>query len=61
MNGILTQYMMRSILAMTALVLLVLLALAGLFEFIAELDYTQGDYQTLQVVLYSLLRLPQRA
>ena len=61
MNGILTQYMMRSILAMTALVLLVLLALAGLFEFIAELDDTQGDYQTLQVVLYSLLRLPQLA
>ena len=52
---------MRSILAMTALVLLVLLALAGLFEFIAELDDTQGDYQTLQVVLYSLLRLPQLA
>jgi lipopolysaccharide export system permease protein len=60
-NGILTQYMMRSILAMTAMVLLVLLALAGLFEFIAELDDTQGDYQTLQVLLYSLLRLPQLA
>ncbi|MGI9270423.1 MAG: LPS export ABC transporter permease LptG [Woeseiaceae bacterium] len=61
MNSILTQYMMRSILAMTAMVLLVLLALAGLFEFIAELDDTQGDYQTPQVVLYSLLRLPQLA
>jgi lipopolysaccharide export system permease protein len=60
-NGILTQYMMRSILAMTALVLLVLLALAGLFEFIAELDDTQGDYQTPQVVLYTMLRLPQLA
>ena len=61
MNGILTQYMMRAILSMTAMVLLVLLALAGLFEFIAELDDTQGDYQTPQVVLYSLLRLPQLA
>jgi lipopolysaccharide export system permease protein len=61
MNGILTQYMMRSILAMTALVLLVLLALAGLFEFIAELDDTKGDYQTPQVVLYTMLRLPQLA
>ena len=40
-NGILTQYMMRTILAMTALVLIVLLALAGLFEFIAELDDTR--------------------
>jgi len=61
MNSILTQYLMRAIFATTALVLLVLLALAGLFEFIAELDDTQGDYQTPQVVLYSLLRLPQLA
>ena len=44
MNGILSQYMMRTILASTALVLVVLLALAGLFEFIAELDDTPaGD------------------
>lgn len=61
MNGILSQYMMRSILAATALVLLVLLALAGLFEFIAELDDTQGDYQTPRVILYTMLRLPQLA
>ncbi len=58
MNGILTQYLTRAIFASTAMVLLVLLALAGLFEFIAELDDTRGDYQTPQVVLYSLLRLP---
>ena len=61
MNGILTQYLMRTILLTTAMVLLVLLALAGLFEFIAELDDTQGDYQTPQAILYSLLRLPQLA
>ncbi|MDH3431011.1 MAG: LPS export ABC transporter permease LptG [Gammaproteobacteria bacterium] len=61
MNGILSQYMMRTILAMTALVLVVLLALAGLFEFIAELDDTQGDYQTPRVILYTALRLPQLA
>jgi lipopolysaccharide export system permease protein len=60
-NGILTQYLMRTILTTTALVLLVLLALAGLFEFIAELDDTQGDYQTAQAVLFALLRLPQLA
>jgi lipopolysaccharide export system permease protein len=60
-NGILTQYLMRTILMTTALVLLVLLALAGLFEFIAELDDTQGDYQTAQAVLFALLRLPQLA
>jgi lipopolysaccharide export system permease protein len=60
-NGILSQYMMRAILATTSLVLVVLLALAGLFEFIAELDDTRGDYQTPRVILYTLLRLPQLA
>lgn len=60
-NSILSQYLMRTILAGTALVLLVLLALAGLFEFIAELDDTQGDYQTPQAVLYVALRLPNLA
>ena len=61
MTGILSQYMMRTILASTALVLIVLLALAGLFEFIAELDDTKGDYQTTQAVLYIALRLPNLA
>ncbi len=61
MTGILSQYMMRTILSSTALVLVVLLALAGLFEFIAELDDTQGDYQTAQAILYTLLRLPNLA
>jgi lipopolysaccharide export system permease protein len=60
-SGILSQYLMRSIVASTALVLVVLLALAGLFEFIAELDDTRGDYQTPRVILYTLLRLPQIA
>lgn len=58
MNGLLTQYMMRSILASTALVMVVLLALAGLFEFIAELDDIKNDYQTPQAILFSILRLP---
>ena len=61
MNAILSQYLLRTILAATALVLVVLLALAGLFEFIGELDDTQGDYQTPRIVLYTLLRLPQLA
>lgn len=61
MNGILTQYMMRTILTSTALVLVVLLALAGLFEFIAELDDTQAGYQTPQVILFAALRLPNLA
>ncbi len=58
MSGILSQYMMRAILASTALVMVVLLALAALFEFIAQLDDVQNDYQTAQVVLFALLRLP---
>ena len=61
MNSILSQYMMRTIMTSTALVLVVLLALAGLFEFIAELDDTQGNYQTPQAILYTALRLPNLA
>lgn len=59
--NILSQYLLRTILASTALVLVVLLALAGLFEFIAELDDIQGDYQTPQAILYTALRLPNLA
>ena len=61
MNNILSQYMLRTIMTSTALVLVVLLALAGLFEFIAELDDTQGNYQTPQAILYTALRLPNLA
>ena len=59
--SLLSTYMMRTILASTGLVLVVLLAIAGLFEFIAELDDLQGDYQTPQAILYSVLRLPNLA
>ena len=59
--NLLSLYMMRTIIASTALVLVVLLALAGLFEFIAELDDLQGDYQTPQAILFSALRLPNLA
>jgi len=58
MNGILSQYLMRTIIASTALVLVVLLAIAGLFDFIAELDDTQGNYQTPQAILFTALTLP---
>ena len=61
MTGLLSQYMMRTILASTAMVLVVLLALAGLFDFIAELDDTNGDYGTAQAILYTALRLPNLA
>ena len=59
--NLLSAYMMRTILATTALVLVVLLALAGLFEFIAQLDDIKGDYQTPQVILFTALRLPNLA
>ncbi len=58
MTGILMQYMMRTILISTALVMVVLLALAGLFELIAELDDVQNNYQTQQAILYAALRMP---
>ena len=61
MNGILSQYLMRTILVSTALVMTVLLALAGLFELIAELDDVRNDYQTPQAILYAALRLPNLA
>ena len=61
MTGVLSQYLMRTILTATALVLVVLLALAGLFEFIAELEDLQADYRTPQAILYAALRLPNLA
>lgn len=43
------------------MVLIVLLAIAGLFEFIAEIDDARGDYQTPQAIMYTLLRMPNLA
>lgn len=50
---------MRAILLSTVLVLMVFLALAGLFEFIGQLDSTQGSYGIPQALLFAALRLPQ--
>lgn len=57
--SLLSGYLMRVILTSTLLVMLVLLALAGLFEFIGQLDSAQGNYGIPQALLFSLLRLPQ--
>jgi lipopolysaccharide export system permease protein len=57
--SLLANYLMRAILTSTMLVMLVLLALAGLFEFIGQLDSTQGEYGVPQALLYAVLRLPQ--
>jgi lipopolysaccharide export system permease protein len=61
MTGILSQYLMRTILTSTALVLVVLLALAGLFEFISQLEDIEGSYKTPQAILFAALRLPNLA
>ncbi len=57
--NLLSIYLMRAIISSTLLVLMVLLALAGLFEFIGQLDSTQGDYGTPQALLFAVLRMPQ--
>lgn len=58
MNSILGGYLTRIVLVSSLMVLAVLLALAGLFEFIAELEDIRNDYQLPQVISYALLRLP---
>jgi lipopolysaccharide export system permease protein len=57
--SILTVYLLRTILTSTLLVLMVLLALAGLFEFIGQLDNVGGNYGVPQALMFSVLRLPQ--
>ena len=61
MMSILSGYLMRTLLVSTLLVLMVLLALATLFEFISELANNMGDYGVPQALLYSVLRLPPLA
>ncbi len=58
MNSILGAYLSRIVLSTTLMVLVVLLALAGLFEFIAELEDLENDYGAPQAILYAALRLP---
>jgi lipopolysaccharide export system permease protein len=57
--GILSTYLMRTIVVSTLLVLAVLLALATLFEFIGELDNQMGDYGIPEARVFCVLRLPQ--
>ncbi len=58
MNSILGAYLSRIVLSSTAMVIVVLLALAGLFEFIAELEDVKNDYQAPQAITFAALRLP---
>jgi len=60
--NILDRYIIRRILGLTALVLVVVLALAVLFTFIGEQgDTGQGRYTALEAFWYSLMSLPQQA
>lgn len=60
--NILDRYIVRRILAMTALVMAVIIALAVLFTFIAEQgDTGTGHYGSLDALWFSLMSVPQQA
>jgi len=61
MSAILSTYLARVILSSTLLVLVALLALAGLFEFIGQVDNLEGSFGISHALGYALLRLPQLA
>ncbi|MEL7539025.1 MAG: LPS export ABC transporter permease LptG [Pseudomonadota bacterium] len=57
--SILGRYLIRTVLSTTLLVLLVLLAIAGFVEFVAQLDDVgEGDFTVRSALLYAVLRLP---
>ena len=53
-------YVMRTVGGAMFLVMMVVLSLDVIFAFIAELDDTRNDYQTLQALWYVFLTLPRR-
>ncbi|SDW54247.1 LPS export ABC transporter permease LptG [Marinobacter mobilis] len=53
-------YVMRTVGGAMFLVMVVVLSLDLIFAFIAELDDTRGDYQTLQALMHVFLTLPRR-
>ncbi len=56
---ILNRYLIRAVLTSTALVLTVLLAIAGFVEFVGQLDTVgEGDFGIGSALAYSALRLP---
>lgn len=58
---ILQRYIAKSILSSTLLVLIVLLALYGFMDFIAELDdFGQGNYGLADIAIYMALTMPKR-
>ena len=53
-------YVMRTVGGAMFLVLVVVLSLDLIFAFIAELEDTRNDYQTLEALWYVFLTLPRR-
>ncbi|MGB1271760.1 MAG: LptF/LptG family permease, partial [Endozoicomonas sp.] len=56
----LDRYISLNVLASTVVVLLVLVFLEGLFSFLGQLDDVQGNYQTFDVFIYTLLMTPKK-
>ena len=56
----LDRYISMNVLAATAVVLLVLVFLEALFSFLGQLDDVQGNYQTLDVAIYTLFLIPKK-
>src|SRR5690554_2260330 len=54
------NYVMRTVGGAMFLVMVVVLSLDVIFAFIAELEDTRNDYQTLQALWYVALTLPRR-
>lgn len=59
---VIRRYLFRSIIGMIALVMAVLLGLAGFLEFVTQLDEIgTGNFGIFQTVIYTLLKLPNLA
>lgn len=56
----LDRYIARNVMAAMVVVLLVLVILESLFSFLAQLDDIRGNYQVLDVVVYTLLMIPKK-
>ncbi|MBS3802968.1 MAG: LPS export ABC transporter permease LptG [Oleiphilaceae bacterium] len=54
------RYVMSSVGSATFLVMVVVLSLDFIFAFIAELDDTRNDYQTLEALMFVVMTLPRR-
>lgn len=56
----LDHYISRHVLGATVLVLLVLVFLEALFSFLGQLEDVQGDYQSGDALVFTLLMMPKR-